>query len=401
MKFLRDKLDAVEPLFLKGGKLEQWYALFEMADTFLFTPGLVTEKGAHIRDYLDQKRMMITVAFALGPAMMFGVYNIGYQAAVASEAGAELRTDWQTELFTSMGFVLQSGDHVANVMYGLAYFIPIFLVVHIVGGFWEGLFATVRKHEINEGFLVTGALFPLLCPPTIPLWQVALGITFGVVVGKELFGGTGRNVLNPALTGRAFLFFAYPAEISGDKVWIAAADSWSGATHLGSAAVTEGYLATQNWMDAFIGFVPGSIGEVSAVACLAGALLLIVTRVGSWHVIVAGLVGTACMAFLLNAIGSETNPMFDVPFHWHIVLGGYAFGLAFMATDPVSSSYTCQGKLAYGFLIGVLVVLIRVVNPAYPEGMMLAILFMNLFAPLLDHFVVQRNIKRRLARYAA
>ena len=401
MKFLRDKLDALEPLFHKGGKLEKFYPMFEMADTFLFTPGSVTRGGAHVRDFLDQKRMMITVAMALGPAAAWGVYNVGYQALSAHEAGAGLRDDWQTELFLAMGQAADPSDLLACVLYGLCYFVPIFLVVHIVGGLWEVLFATVRKHEINEGFLVTGALFPLICPPTIPLWQVALGITFGVVVGKELFGGVGRNVLNPALTGRAFLFFAYPGQISGDKVWVPAEDAWSGATPLGDAALGGMDAVQVTFFDALVGWTPGSIGEVSAVACFLGMGLLLVTKVGSWRIVASGFAGTALMAIVLNVIGSDTNPMFEMPFWWHYVVGGWAFGLAFMATDPVSAAYTKQGKIAYGFLIGVLVVLIRVVNPAYPEGMMLAILFMNLFSPLLDHWVVQANIKRRMARYAA
>ena len=401
MKFLRDQLDKLEPRFHKGGQLELLYPLFEAADTFLFTPGIVTKHGAHVRDYLDQKRLMITVAMALGPAAAFGIYNIGYQALTAHAGGSALRDDWQTEIFTALSMATDPADILACVVYGLCYFIPIFLAVHVVGGFWELLFATVRKHEVNEGFLVTGALFPLICPPTIPLWQVALGITFGVVVGKELFGGVGRNVLNPALTGRAFLFFAYPAQISGDKVWIAAEDSFSGATPLGDAALGGLDAVQVSWLDAFLGFTPGSIGEVSALACFLGMALLIQSKVGSWRIVAGGFVGTALMAMVLNVIGSDTNPMFEMPFWWHYVVGGWAFGLAFMATDPVSAAYTATGKLFYGLLIGVLVVLIRVVNPAYPEGMMLAILFMNLFSPLLDHFVVQANIKRRMARYAA
>ena len=400
MKFLRDQLDKLEPRFHKGGQLELLYPLFEAADTFLFTPGIVTKHGAHVRDYLDQKRLMITVAMALGPAAAFGIYNIGYQALTAHAGGSALRDDWQTEIFTALSMATDPADILACVVYGLCYFIPIFLAVHVVGGFWELLFATVRKHEVNEGFLVTGALFPLICPPTIPLWQVALGITFGVVVGKELFGGVGRNVLNPALTGRAFLFFAYPAQISGDKVWIAAEDSFSGATPLGDAALGGLDAVQVSWLDAVLGFTPGSIGEVSALACFLGMALLIQSKVGSWRIVAGGFVGTALMAMVLNVIGSDTNPMFEMPFWWHYVVGGWAFGLAFMATDPVSAAYTATGKLFYGLLIGVLVVLIRVVNPAYPEGMMLAILFMNAFAPVIDHVVVQANISRRRVRAA-
>ena len=277
----------------------------------------------------------------------------------------------------------------------------------LVGGNCEALFSIVRRHEINEGFLVTGMLFPLILPPTIPLWQVALGIAFGVIIGKEIFGGTGMNILNPALTSRAFLFFAYPAQISGDSVWIAAdtsVDGSSGATWLASAAVlgTEALASTAiTWWDAFLGFVPGSMGETSALACLIGALILIASGIGSWRIMLGVVAGSFLMVQVLNASGSTTNPLMNVPFEWHIVLGGWAFGLVFMATDPVSAAHTNTGRWIYGFMIGVLAILIRVINPAFPEGMMLAILFMNLFAAFIDHFVVQANIKRRKARYAA
>ena len=405
MQFLRDQLDKVEPLVHKGGKFEKFYALYEAADTFLFTPGEVTKGGAHVRDFLDQKRLMITVAMALGPAALMAIWNTGYQANLAiATQGAEPRDDFQTGIYAALGLAHDPNDLLACFILGLCYFVPIFIVVHAVGGIWELLFALVRGHEINEGFLVTGALFPLILPATIPLWQVALGITFGVVVGKEVFGGVGMNVLNPALTGRAFLFFAYPAEISGE-VWVAVADTdaYSGATALaiaaesGMVAVTE----TVSWGQAFFGVIPGSMGETSTLACLIGASLLIATRVGSWQTMVGVVGGTIATSFLLNGIGSDTNPMFEVPFWWHMVLGGWAFGAVFMATDPVSSAFTAKGKLIYGFFIGVVVILVRVVNPAYPEGMMLAILFMNLFAPFIDHFFVQANIKRRTARYLA
>jgi Na+-transporting NADH:ubiquinone oxidoreductase subunit B len=290
-------------------------------------------------------------------------------------------------------------------VHGALYFFPVLLVTFAVGGAWEVLFAIVRKHEVNEGFFVTGMLFPLILPPAIPLWQVALGISFGVVIGKEVFGGTGMNILNPALAARAFLFFAYPAEISGDAVWIAAvtrADGVSGATWLARTAV-EGKAAlvggVTSW-DAFIGLKPGSMGETSVLACLVGAALLILTGVGSWRIMGSVAAGTIAMTLFLNGVGSATNPSFDVPFWWHFLLGGWAFGTVFMATDPVSAPASTTGAYVYGFLIGVLVVLIRVVNPAYPEGMMLAILLMNVFAPLIDHFVVRANIKRRMARYA-
>jgi len=293
----------------------------------------------------------------------------------------------------------------ACMVHGALYFFPVLIVTFAAGGFWEVLFSSIRKHEVAEGFFVTGFLFPLILPATIPLWQVAMGISFGVVLGKEIFGGTGMNFLNPALLARAFLFFAYPIEISGDAVWIAAktgADGVSGATWLamaaeqGQAAVAQGV----SWQDAFLGFIPGSMGETSALACLIGAAILLITRVGSWRVMTGVVIGTVAMAMTLNAVGSETNPFFATPFWWHFVLGGWAFGTVFMATDPVSAAQTDKGRWIYGILIGVLAVLVRVVNPAYPEGMMLAILLMNVMAPLIDHYVVAANVKRRMRRYA-
>jgi Na+-transporting NADH:ubiquinone oxidoreductase subunit B len=276
----------------------------------------------------------------------------------------------------------------------------------LTGGILEPLVAMIRKHEINEGFLVTGMLIPLTLPPTIPLWMVVVGTAFGIVFAKEIFGGTGMNFLNPALTARAFLFFAYPAAMSGDAPWIAAnfagVDSFSGATLLAQAAVSgEAALAQASWMDSFLGFEPGSMGETSALACLLGAGLLVWTGIGSWRTMVGVVLGTIATAGFLNVVGSDTNPFFAVPWYWHAVMGGWAFGLVYMATDPVSSAFTNPGKLIYGGLIGVLAVLIRVVNPAYPEGMMLAILFMNMVAPLIDYFFIQANVRRREARYAA
>jgi Na+-transporting NADH:ubiquinone oxidoreductase subunit B len=273
--------------------------------------------------------------------------------------------------------------------------------VYAVGGAVEALFSVVRGHEMNEGFLVTGMLIPLILPPAIPYWQVVLGTVFGVVVGKEIFGGTGMNFLNPALVTRAFLFFAYPAQISGN-VWVAAqpADATSGATWLASYAEGSGHLPGLTFMDAFLGLIPGSMGETSTLACLLGAALLLFTRIAAWQTMLGVTVGTALTGLGLNALSSATNPMLGLPFYWHFVLGGWAFGTVFMATDPVSSAITPKGKLVYGFLIGVLCVLIRSVNPAYPEGMMLAILFMNMFAPLIDHYFVQANKRRREARYA-
>ena len=351
----------------------------------------------------------IAVVVALVPAIFMAMYNTGLQAHRAIAGGALPLDNWQTALFTKlMGEgAFDPANLLACVLHGALYYLPVLIVTFAIGGNCEALFAVARKHDINEGFLVTGMLFPLTLPPTIPLWQVAIGIIFGVIIGKEIFGGTGMNVLNPALTARAFLFFAYPAQISGDKVWIAAqtsVDGYSGATWLAQAAESgPAALASEgvSWMDAFLGLVPGSMGETSALACLIGAAILILTRIGSWRIMVAVTVGSFLTALLLNAVGSETNPLLNVPFHWHVVLGGWAFGAVFMATDPVSASHSNTGRWIYGFCIGILAILIRVVNPAFPEGMMLAILFMNLFAAFIDHYVVQANIKRRRARYAA
>lgn len=404
MQFLRNLLDKAEKPFHKGGKLEKFYPLYEATDTFLYTPPDVTKASSHVRDAIDLKRMMITVVVALIPCVLFAMYNTGYQANYAIAHGATALANWQTSLFQMLGFAFDPGSILACMLHGALYFLPVYLVTMLVGGHAEVIFAIARKHEINEGFLVTGLLFPLTLPPTIPLWQVAIGIIFGVVIGKEIFGGTGMNVLNPALVSRAFLFFAYPGQISGDKVWIAAdlakADGLSGATALAQAAAnTPAMMGSWDWWSAFVGLVPGSMGETSTLACLIGAAILILTGVGSWRTMLGVTLGTLGMAALLNAIGSETNSMFALPPMWHFVLGGWAFGMVFMATDPVSSAFTAWGKLLYGLGIGVLVVLVRVINPAYPEGMMLAILFMNMFAPLIDYFIVSANIKRRMAHY--
>lgn len=397
MKFLRKLLDGQAKHFEPGGKLHKLYPLWEAQDTVLFTPGHVTKGKTHVRDALDLKRMMITVVIALLPVMLFGVYNVGHQAHARIVAGkATALSAWQTDLFTQLGFQ-HTDTLVNNFAYGLAFFIPILLVTFVVGGAVEVITSIVRKHEVNEGFLVTGFLFPLIVPATIPLWQVALGIGFGTLIGKEVFGGTGMNVLNPALVGRAFLFFAYPGQISGDQVWVAT-DGGTGATALGQAAATGMDTLSVTWMEAFSGNISGSIGETSALLCLVGAVILIFTQIASWRTMAGIALGTAFTALILNLIGSETNPMFAMPFYWHMVVGGWAFGAIFMATDPVSSAFTEQGKFIYGLGIGLMVVLVRVVNPAYPEGMMLAILFMNMFAPLIDYFYIQGNIKRRMAR---
>lgn len=395
---LRSFLDKQAPLFEKGGKLEALYPVYEAIDTFAYTPGEVAPGETHVRDAIDLKRMMIMVVVALTPAIFMAMYNTGYQAfnAMASMGLTEL-TGWRANLLTSLGFGFDSNNILACTLYGALFFGPIYIVTMAAGGTCEAIFSIIRKHEINEGFLVTGMLFPLTLPATIPLWQVAVGIIFGVVVGKEIFGGTGKNFLNPALTARAFLFFAYPAQISGNAVWVAA-EGYSGATAL-SAAAEGGVNAIQfSWMDAFLGMVPGSMGETSALAALIGAAFLVMTGVGSWRIMISILISTVLLAGFFNLIPNATNPMFSVTPLWHIVIGGYAFGLVFMATDPVSASMTRGGQWFYGGLIGIMVVLVRVVNPAYPEGMMLAILFGNVFAPLIDYFVVKANMKRREAR---
>ena len=378
---LRGFLDKIEPQFHKGGKYEKWYALYEAADTIFYSPSSTTKSTAHVRDGIDLKRMMITVWFCLWPAMFYGMWNIGLQANTAIAGGMAAPSDWHAMLFTGH----DPASLIDNFMFGAAYFLPIYLTVFIVGGFWEVLFAMVRGHEVNEGFFVTSILFALILPPSVPLWQVALGISFGVVIGKEVFGGTGKNFLNPALTGRAFLFFAYPAQMSGDAVWTAV-DGFSGATPLSLAAVGGVDAIVANgitWADAFYGTIQGSIGETSTLMLLLGGGVLLMTGIASWRVVAGVMIGMVATTLLLNSVGSETNPMFDLPWHWHLVIGGFAIGMFFMATDPVSASMTNTGKWYFGALIGFMVVLIRVVNPAFPEGMMLAILFANLFAPLI------------------
>lgn len=399
---LRKFLDKIEHNFEKGGRFEKWYALYEAADTFFYRPSSVTKTTAHVRDGIDLKRMMMTVWFCVMPALLFGMWNIGYQANSVFAAQPELlavQEGWRFSLISALaGFnPLSLWD---NLIQGGAYFLPIYAVTFIVGGFWEVLFASIRKHEVNEGFFVTSVLFALILPPSIPLWQVALGISFGVVVGKEVFGGTGKNFLNPALVGRAFLFFAYPAQLSGDAVWTAV-DGFAGATALSVAAsggVEQVMASGLTWWHAFVGMEQGSMGETSVLAIFIGGAVLLLTKIASWRIVSGVMLGMVAMSYLFNGIGSASNPMFAMPWYWHLVVGGFAFGMIFMATDPVSASMTNTGKWIFGALIGVMVVLIRVVNPAFPEGMMLAILFANLCAPLIDHFVVQANIKRRLAR---
>lgn len=403
---LKEYLEKIEPDFEPGGKHEKWYALYEAAATVFYTPGKVTKGTTHVKDSIDLKRIMIMVWMATFPAMFYGMYNIGLQAhtAILNGGGAVTLPDmWQAGLFAALGGQLgmDGAGWFSMMVYGACFFLPIYAVTFIVGGFWEVLFASIRKHEVNEGFFVTSVLFALTLPATIPLWQVALGITFGVVIAKEVFGGTGRNFLNPALSGRAFLYFAYPAQISGDAIWTAA-DGYSGATMLSQAAAgTLDFNNTALWWEAFFGNIQGSVGEVSTLMLILGGLFIIYMRIASWRIVLGVAIGAAIFATMLNIIGSDTNPMLAMPWHWHLVTGGFAFGMFFMATDPVSASFTNQGKWAYGILIGAMCVMVRVLNPAFPEGMMLAILFANLWAPLFDYFVAQSNIKRRMARVSA
>jgi Na+-transporting NADH:ubiquinone oxidoreductase subunit B len=394
MKLLRNFFDANRKHFIEGGRLEKIHPLFEAIETLFFIPGCVTRKDPHLRDSLDLKRLMSTVILALVPPLFFGIYNTGYQSHLAS--GLPL---------TFMSVFLK----------GLLIVLPVILVSYAVGLFWEVLFASVRKHYISEGFLVTGLLFPLTLPPTIPLWQVAIGISFGVVIGKEIFGGTGRNFLNPALTGRAFLFFAYPAKMTGDTVWTvvsgmkpAAVDAFSGATPLAVSAVSGAFnLVESSLTEAgytfpklFLGTYSGSIGGTSTLMCLIGAAILLGTGIASYRIILGGVLGVLAAAYpgylLSLSAGSSTVPMLALHPFYHLTMGGCAFGIVYMATDPVSAPGMNTAKWIYGFCIGVLTVLIRIFNPAFPEGVMLAILFMNLFSPLLDHFEIQARLRKRV-----
>lgn len=402
MASAREFLDRIHPLFAKGGRFEKFYAVYEMVDTFLYSPSDVTRGSPHVRDGIDLKRLMTYVVLAAIPALLMGTWNVGYQANLAMEVqGLPANPGWQSILLTWSGIGFNPSNPLACLIHGLLYFLPVYIVTLAAGGFWEVTFAAVRNHEVNEGFLVSSMLYALILPPNMPLWQVALGISFGVVVGKEVFGGTGKNVLNPALVGRAFLFFAYPGEMSGDSVWVAL-DGYTGATPLalgaadGMPAVSQAY----SWFSAFIGSIPGSIGATSTFGCLLGAVFLIYTRVASWRIIAGVFLGMFVTSTLFNIIGSADNPMFAMPWYWHLVVGGFAFGMVYMATDPVSAAHTNTGRWIFGALVGFMTVLIRVVNPAYPEGIMLAILFSNIFAPLIDYGVIQANIRRRNRRLA-
>jgi Na+-transporting NADH:ubiquinone oxidoreductase subunit B len=386
MKFLRKQLDRIKPHFHEGGRFSRFRSVFEGFETFIFVPDTITTKGAHIRDYIDLKRSMFIVVIALIPSLLFGCYNIGLQH------------------FRAFGPVVSEldGSVLGLFWFGLLKVIPLIVVSYVVGLGIEFFTAQVRGHEINEGFLVSGMLIPLIVPVDTPLWMLAIATAFAVIIGKEVFGGTGMNILNPALTARAFLFFSYPAWMSGDKVWVEGVmnstnmvDTFSGATPLAVAAAHD----TSNLpsvMEMFIGTIPGSVGETSTLAILIGAAILLITGIGNWKIMLSVVLGGLGMGYLMNVIA--VNPFMEIPAYYHLIMGGFAFGAVFMATDPVTATQTEKGKWIYGFLIGVLAVLIRVLNPAYPEGMMLAILLMNVFAPLIDHYIVEGSVKRRLKR---
>ena len=379
MKLFKNILNSVKPHFEAGGKLEKLYPAYDAFETFLFVPDHTTHRGTHIKDAIDLKRTMAFVVLAMLPCILFGMWNIGdqYYRALNVEA-----------------------TFFENLIFGFWKFLPLLIVSYAVGLTVEFAFAISRGHSVNEGYLVSGMLIPLIMPVDVPLWMLAVSVVFAVVIGKEVFGGTGMNILNPALTARAFLFFAYPSYMSGDKVWVhgASVDGYSGETILGALAAN-----TQNWnsllwnaTDAFYGFIPGSVGETSFIAILLGAAILIFSGIGSWRIILFTFLGGYLTALLFNLWG--VNALMSTPAHIHLIIGGFAFGAVFMATDPVTATQTNQGKIIYGLLVGFFAIVIRVFNPAYPEGMMLAILFMNVFAPLIDHYIIESNIKKRLGR---
>ena len=390
IKFLRKILDANAHRFENNGVLEKLYPLYEATDTILFSTGEVTKSGPHIRDSIDIKRVMILVVISLIPLYIFGAMNVGVQNGIAM--GVE-RTNWE------------------QFWYGFDKIIPIIIIAFITGAFWEILFAVVRRHPISEGFLVTCALIPLVMPASIPLWQVSIATSFGIVIGKEIFGGVGMNIFNPALVARAFLFFTYPGRISGDKVWVIGPDGYSGATALAvpAAEVNQHAVSLLNgvtqfdysWWNMLVGWIPGSIGETSKLLIIMGAIFLAITKIANWRVMAGSLIGLGVTAYLSNLMAPfSSNTMLSLPAHYHLVMGGFLFGMAFMATEPVTGCHTNQGRWVYGILFGILTVIVRAINPAYPEGTMLAILLLNAFAPLIDWFVIQSNIKRRVARHA-
>lgn len=380
MKLFKNLLNSVKPHFLEGGKLEKLYPAYDAFETFLFVPDHTTHKGSHVRDSIDLKRTMVMVIVALIPCLMFGMWNVGHQYYLA---------------------IGETQTMFAKFVLGFWKFMPLIIVSYGVGLAVEFAFAVYRGHSVNEGYLVTGLLIPLTMPIDVPLWMLAISVIFAVVIGKEVFGGTGMNILNPALTARAFLFFAYPIYMSGDKVWVhgAMVDGYSGSTILGELAADKSWNALSggwSWMEMMIGSIPGSVGETSFIAIAIGALILMATGIGSWRIILSTFAGGFVMATLFNMWGA--NELMSTPANIQLIIGSFAFGAVFMATDPVTGSQTNKGKYIYGFLIGVFAIMIRVFNPAYPEGMMLAILLMNIFAPLVDHYVIEGNIKRRLKR---
>lgn len=389
----------IEKHFEKGAKWEKYYPLFEMVQTFCFTPKETTKGAPHIRDYVDTKRIMTYVVLAVLPAAIFGIWNIGHQASLVMD------TTYQIDgirglILNILGYIPGENSVYNNTIFGLSYFLPIYLTTLIVGGIVEVLFAIIRKHEITEGFLVTSMLFTLTLPATTPLWQVALGIAFGVIFGKEIFGGQGKNFMNPALVGRAFLYFAYPSNMTGDNIWVPV-DSISVATPLQLAVdggegniLDSGYT----WQDAFFGYIPGSIGETSTFLILIGLAFLLYTKIANFRLVLGCLAGLIVTTFLFKT-NANVDSYFNLNWMWHLVLGGYAFGLAFMVTEPVSGASTNTGRYIYGFLIGFMVVIIRLINGGFVEGMMLAILFANSFAPTIDYFITEANIKRRLKRH--
>lgn len=404
MSALREFLDRVEPLFKKGGRFEKLYPLFEAVDTIAYSPGEVTRAAPHVRDGIDLKRVMIYVWLATFPAIAVGCWNVGFQANSALAALGQTQIEgWRGAMLYLFGVGVDADSVWDCFWHGFWYWLPVYAVTFVVGGFWEVLFATVRRHEINEGFFVTSILFSLILPPTVPLWQVALGISFGTVIGKEIFGGTGKNFMNPALVGRAFLYFAYPAQQTGDTIWTAV-DGFTSATTLGLAklggldAVRETGLT---WMQSFVGVEQGCIGEVSALAIFIGGAFLLLTGIASYRIVLGMLAGMIATALLFNVIGSDQNPMFAFPWYWHLTVGGFAFGMMFMATDPVSAAHTDNGRWIFGTFCGFMVVLVRVVNPAFPESVMLAILLGNIVAPLIDFGVIKANMARRARRLAA
>ncbi|HLS30059.1 MAG TPA: NADH:ubiquinone reductase (Na(+)-transporting) subunit B, partial [Flavobacteriaceae bacterium] len=369
---LRKTLDKIKQPFEKGEKYEKYRPLIQAFDTLLFVPDVTTKKGAHVRDAVDLKRVMITVVLSLIPVLLFGIWNSGYQ--------------YLSQIHEEVGFWEAFGEGAIKV-------VPMIAVSYAVGLFFEFVFALKRGHDVNEGYLVTGLLIPMIFPIDTPLWMVAVSVAFAVLIGKETFGGTGMNLLNPALTARAFAFFAYPLSMSGTDVWVSHAgemDAVSGETILGHLALND--PAGYSTFDMFMGIIPGSIAETSTLLIILGALILLFTKVGSWRIMLSGIVGGALVALLFNALPADIgNSLTSFAWYKHLIVGGFAFGIVFMATDPVTATQTTKGKWIYGFLIGVLAILVRVVNPAYPEGMMLAILFMNVFAPTIDYYVVQAN----------